>query len=198
MRLFALEVGVDMKLNKKGMSMVEIIVSIALISIVLTFLMNLFLRIRTTYNQSAVQADYNILVANIVKAIGDDIDNYGLSEIEYETEGNKSAIILTFNAFRLNHLSDRIRKVLRVYFRNNKFYISYSYESKYTLDITSVERSTSVIREMPDDVVVDSSNYIELTKTSIGIDVLTEIKVPMGDANGNIYDINVFGLIKGQ
>ena len=185
-----------MKLNKKGMTMMEIIVSIALISIVLIFLMNLFIRVRGTYNQSKIQSDYDMLVANIIKAVGNDIDTYGLRSIEYETPGKKDALILTFNTFRPYNLSERIRKVLRVYFKDNKFYISYAYETDYTDNITSNERVTGVIREIPPDVVIDSSNYIELTTKNINPDRAIEIKIPMATAKGNIYDINIYGIIE--
>ena len=185
-----------MKLNKKGMTMVEIIVSISLLSIVLIFLMGLFVKIRTTYNQSIIKSDYDILVANILNAIGDDIDEYGLYGVDYENSEEKSVVIFTYDTFRSSHLSDRIKKILRVYFKNNRFYISYAYESKYTPDITSLERISGVVREMPSDVSVDRSNYIELYKTPVGMDVLVEVKIPLSDSQGNIYDINTYGLIK--
>lgn len=185
-----------MKLNKKGMTMMEIIVSIALISIVLVFLMNLFLKVRETYMQSKIQANYDMLVANIIKAVGNDIDTYGLRSVEYETPGKKDAIILTFNTFRPYHLSERIKKVLRIYFRNNTYYISYAYEAEYTDNINSNERVTSIVREIPPDVVIDSSNYIELESKNINPDKIVEIKIPMSNARGSVYDINIYGIIE--
>ena len=65
------------------MTLIEIIVTITLLGIVLLFLMNLFLKVRNTYNKSSVQADYNMLVATMIKAIGNDIDDYGLYSVEY-------------------------------------------------------------------------------------------------------------------
>lgn len=195
MRLCALEAEVDMK-NNKGMTIMEIVVSIALISIVLIFLMSLFIQVRSTHNESNVKSDYEMLAANTIKAIGDDIDKYGLYDVVYEQAGDKSSVIFTFNAFRLNHLDDRVKKVLRVYFRNNNYYISYTYESKYTADITSAERITGMVRELPINAYLDSSNYILLERTRIGEDELIEVKIPIEDEHGNIYDINVYGLIK--
>lgn len=180
-----------MKLDKKGMTMVEIIVSVALISIVLIFLMNLFVKVRTTYAQSKIQSDYEILTSNVIKAMGDDIDKYGLKSVEYESEDSKSSIILEFNAFRPTQLSERIKKVLRLYFVNNHYYINYSYDASLSPNLTSAERVTSVIREIPDDVVIDSRNYIELKKKND----LVEIKVPMANSKGTVYDINVYGIL---
>lgn len=195
-----------MKLDKKGMTLVEIIVSLALISIVLIFLMNLFIKVRGTYNQSKIQSDYEILTSNIIKAVGDDIENYGLYSVEYENTSAKSAVILTFDEFRPTKLSERIKKVLRVYYKNNHYYISYSYESSSspestlasrTDNITSKERVTSNIRPIPTDVVIDSNKYINLeTKSESDGSKIIEINIPLANEKGNIYDINIFGIIK--
>lgn len=190
-----------MRLNKKGITMVEIIVSVALISIVLSFLMALFVKVRATYNQSKIQSDYEILVANVIRSIGDDIENYGLREVDYISSGNKGAIILTFNSFRKTNLSERIQKVLRVYFKNNHYYVSYSYENisingiMINESLTSEEKITSVIREIPDDVIIDSQNYIELNKDlKANGETFIKIKIPLSNSTGTIYDINIYGI----
>lgn len=193
-----------MKLNKKGMTLVEVIVSISLISLVLIFLMGLFINIRGTYNRSKIQSDYEILNANIIKAVGDDIENYGLYSVEY-LDPTKSAVVLTYDEFRPTNLSERIKKVLRVYFDKNKYFISYAYESdssfgatstSVTKDITSEERITSVIRPIPDDVILDSKNYITLEKKSETTgEAIIKIKIPLANEKGNIYDINIYGVI---
>lgn len=201
-----MKVRFNMKLDKKGMTLVEIIVSLALISLVLIFLMSLFIKVRGTYNQSKIQADYEILVANIVKAVGDDIENYGLYSVEWEDKLKHEALIITFDEFRPSKLSERIKKVLRVYFRENKYYVSYSYESigsynstaaSRTADITSDERITSNIRPIPEDVVIDSNNYINLEKENWPDgSAIIKINIPLSNAKGNIYDINIFGTIR--
>ena len=56
MLVYDLEVG-DKMLNKRGVSIIEIIVSLGLISIVLIFLINLFLQFRGKYIQSKTEAD---------------------------------------------------------------------------------------------------------------------------------------------
>lgn len=200
-----------MKLNKKGMTMVEIIVSISLISIVLIFLMNLFIKVRGTYNQSKIQADFDVLNATIIKAIGDDIDLYGLKEVEYigteshvayADKSTYSAIVLTFSEYRASKLSDPIKKVLKVYYNENKYYISYGYDSVITNNITSAERLTNVVREAPDGIIFNSNHYIQLLENGSGAEEvnttshIVEIKIPVSTEKGNIYDINVFGVIE--
>lgn len=195
-----------MKRNKKGMTMVEIIVSISLISIVLVFLMNLFLKVRSVYNQSKMQADYDMLVSTITKAVGMDIENYGLKSAEFIGSENDT-VLLTFNAFRPTKLSDPIKKMLKVYFdyETNNYVISYAYQvcsptkddpldAYCTPNITSAEKSASEIRTVPnsDEVVMDSSHYISLTEKNN----IVKIKIPISNSKGTIYDINIYGVIE--
>ncbi len=195
-----------MKMNRRGMTLVEIIVSIVLISIVLMFLMNLFVKVRGTYNSSMIKADYDMLVATTLKAIGNDIEDYGLQSIEYERDedGNvvedAGALIFTFNSFRSTNLSERIVKVLRVYFdrSRNKYYLSYAYEAKYTEGITSIERATAMSRQIPDEALLDVGNYIHKEEIELDDDVLVKMKIPLSDEYGNVYDINIYGMIKGD
>lgn len=194
-----------MRLNKKGMTLVEVIVSIALISLVLVFLMGLFLKVRGTYNQSKIQSNYEILVSIIIKSVGDDIEKYGLYSVEYEDEAKKDALIITYDAFRETQLSERIRKILRVYFKDNRYFISYAYESEASFNstfnsrtdnITSAERITNNIRPIPNDAVIDEKKYINMEKKlePDGSSII-KINIPISNAKGNIYDINIYGTI---
>lgn len=201
-----LEVGIDMKLNNRGMSMVEIMASLVLISIVLIFLMNIFLNVRTTYNNSTYASDYEMLKSNIIKAVGEDINNFGLKDItcidEYTspTTGVKSCskVILTFNEFRKTNLSENIVKVLNVYMNNDKYYVSYGYDANYTEYITSVERLTFISREVPDNVIMSSRNgYITYTNKKLAQNQYgVRISVPLYDNVGNVYSINIYGIIE--
>lgn len=175
-------------MNKKGTTMVEIIVSIALISVVLIFLMNLFVTMRQVYNDSKFQADYFMLDSAIIKAVSDDIDNYGLYQVEYGASGE---IILTFNTYRPTKLSERIKKVLKVYLKQNRYYIEYTYDKGLT-NLTSVERTTSTTRIAPDTALIDA---IRLEKKDLGGKTLAKITVPISDNKDNIYDIHIYGVL---
>lgn len=193
-----------MKINNKGMTLVEIIVSITLISIVLIFLMNLFIRVRDIYNQSKINAEYDMLVSSIIKSIGDDMETYGLRNVEYIGD-DSDTLLFTYNTFRPSKLSERIKKVLKVSFNytTNKYVISYSYvacdnneepENTWcTPYITNAEHATSQIRTVPegDEVIMDSSKYIEFN----GDDDIAKIKIPISSPKGNIYDINIYGVM---
>lgn len=63
-----------MKLNKKGMTLVEIIISIALISIVLIFLFSLLVDVKDMNDEASINSDYLINKALILKNIEEDLD----------------------------------------------------------------------------------------------------------------------------
>ncbi len=183
-----------MRLNKKGMTLVEIIVSIALISTVLIFLMSLFLNVRNTYVTSKAEADYDMLLSTFIKAIGDDIEKYGLIGVEYKAgSGNKNEVIFEFNAYRPSKLSQRIKKVLKVYPTvRDSYQISYVYDATVTEDIVSNERITNVVRETPEGGIIDPYEPIQIKPLE---SKAVEVKIPLINENGTNYDINIYALL---
>lgn len=182
-----------MKLNRKGVTIVEIIVSLALISTVLIFLMNMFLNMRGTYLTSKIDADYDMLVSTFVKSIGDDIIDYGLENVEYKRgSANKSEVILTFNTYRPTKLSQKIKKVIELYIDSEgEYHLSYSYDSSVTDNVVSAERITNVVRKLPSDCIVDAEKNIHIIELD---NRAVEIKIPITNSNGTDYSINVYGV----
>lgn len=179
--------------NKRGMTIVEILVSIALISAILIFLMQLFLNMRTVANQSKTSLEYEMLNANIIKAVGSDIEKYTVYQVEKVDE---NAVRITFNEYRSTSLSERISKVLKVYEGVNTTYISYAYDAT---NLTGQERSEAVIREVPPGSILDEDSKVQLIPSTYVIDIdqdIFEIKVPLSTEKGVIYDINIFGIIE--
>ena len=72
-------------MNKRGITLVEFIVSIALISIVLLFLFNLLLDVQYTSNNNNFAIDNQLNRASILRNVMDDFNNLGLVGIR---EGN--------------------------------------------------------------------------------------------------------------
>lgn len=62
-----------MELNKKGITLVEIIISIALISIVLIFLFSLLVDVKDMNDEASINSDYLINKALILKNIEEDL-----------------------------------------------------------------------------------------------------------------------------
>ena len=73
-----------MKLNKKGMTLVEIIISIALISIVLVFLFSLLVDVKDMNDEASINSDYLINKALILKNIEEDLEK-ATSELKINT-----------------------------------------------------------------------------------------------------------------
>lgn len=214
MNMHHLDWGREIDMNSKGMTLVEIIVSLALISIVLIFLLNLFLLIRTTYTASKMEAEYDLIVSNVVDAVSNDISKYGLESVkEIEEVADHAAYLLTFNAYRPTKLANKIEKVLEVYPESKdgiiRYFINYSYNTKYNnpptftkiTDIVSDERKTGISRQIPEDALLDSTRYIHIKEmdssaaSSFERQVI-EIKIPLANKSGTKYDINIYAILK--
>lgn len=70
-----------MKLNNKGVTLVEIIISIVLISIVLVFLFVMLIQVNNETEENEVRASYLIDQASYIKQIEEDFLDYKLKQI---------------------------------------------------------------------------------------------------------------------
>lgn len=67
--------------NNKGVSIIEIIISIALISLIMVFLFRLLVLVRSEDNLNKYTANINVLSAQVISDIHDDINSKGLKYI---------------------------------------------------------------------------------------------------------------------
>ena len=65
-----------MKLNKKGVTLVELVVSISLISMVLVFLLRLLIQLREMDDKSLKMLEYQEKTSLIIKYVQDEIKDY--------------------------------------------------------------------------------------------------------------------------
>ena len=183
-----------MKLNNKGLSMVEVIVSIVLVSIVLVFMMNLFLSVKRIQNESAIASEYQILVSNTIKAVSDDIIKYGVQKIEWANQGDHTILKMTFNEKRKTNPSENIIKYLKV----TDTYIRYGYNESGTSEagneITVDENLTNMIRSIPEDTVLNYDNELIVLYTD-ATHYLFKIVIPILGSDSNYYDINIVGKV---
>lgn len=68
-----------MKLNNKGVTLVEIIISVALISIVLVFLFSLLIQVNNQNSDNEIKSSYLIYQSTFTKQIEEDFLDYKLS-----------------------------------------------------------------------------------------------------------------------
>lgn len=83
-------------MNKKGMTLVEIIISIALISIVILFLFSLLINVKDINEESEVNSSYLIMKALIIKNIEEDMseisDKLTIKKCENKDDSSKPGI----------------------------------------------------------------------------------------------------------
>lgn len=181
-----------MKLNDKGMTLVEIIVSIALISIVLIFLLNLFINVQANYRFSKLQANYDVLVSDVIKIVSDDIIEYKLEKVDLSED--KKSVKLYFHSYRKSDLSKKIVKEIKI--ENNSDgipIISYQFENDGTR-LTSEENIKTFIRKLPEDIDISDINInVEYMAEATEDSNYVKIKIPLSDSYDNNYDINIYG-----
>lgn len=171
--------------NNKGLTIIEIIASLALISIVLIFLIDLFLSVRMTYAKSRSKSDYEVFSNIIIKSVSHDIDKYELKD--YKLADDQKSLTLTYKKFRTNNPDENIIKVLKL----NDNSISYKYISG--IELNSDEKVENIVRDMP-------TNYTNDYKISIKDETINNIKyieisIPLVDIENNKYDIHIYGKI---
>ena len=99
-------------MNKKGMTLVEIIVSIVLVSIILIFITRLLIIVNGLYKKSKLEVDFEVLDTILIDTISTDINRYGVKSVSLD---GKKSVTITFNAFRESNLTsdERIRNFVR-------------------------------------------------------------------------------------
>lgn len=86
-----------MKFNKKGSSLLELIISIALISVVLTFMIRLLVDLNDAETNNDYAKNNQINRAEIIKEIESDINNKTITKLNDEGSDEKKLVInLTF------------------------------------------------------------------------------------------------------
>ena len=79
-----------MKLNNKGITLVEIVISVALISIVLIFLFNLLIQVNNENADNEVRSSYLVNQSTFIKQIEEDFIEYKLKNGEECTASDVS------------------------------------------------------------------------------------------------------------
>lgn len=94
-----------MKLNNKGVTLIEIVVSIVLISIVLIFIAMLLIDVKDINDESSTNASYLINKALLTKIIEEDLMKYEKIEIE-----PCNGVINLYNQYDVSEISDNKNK----------------------------------------------------------------------------------------
>lgn len=170
-------------MNKKGMTLVEIIVSIVLVSIILLFITKLLITVNSLYKKSKLEVDYEVLNSLLIDTIASDINRYGVKEI---TSDGKS-LTITFDAYRETKLNEYIMK--RLSLTSDGGYIKYEYVNE---DLNSDERARNFVRKIPEGAIIDEANFVSYDKFDSSGDKLNELRIKIIASNGNDFSANIY------
>lgn len=84
-------------LNKKGSSLVELVISIALMSVVLVFMMKLLVDLNNTETNNSYAKKNEVIRSEIIRMIGNDLNENILSNVSINTNENELKIDFSFN-----------------------------------------------------------------------------------------------------
>lgn len=86
-----------MKLNKKGMTIIEILISVVLVSVVLMFLFRLLVELRAEDEKSEYASKNQLNRAELVDLIESDLDKYVLTGVEDISGSSSNTIEILFH-----------------------------------------------------------------------------------------------------
>lgn len=139
-----------MKLNKKGMTLVEIIISIALISIVLVFLFSLLVDVKDMNDEASINSDYLINKALILKNIEEDLYKT-TTELKINTceIGN---FYTTYDTYKNDlEVKQKANECISFDFGDSKAYLGiYYYKNKNSYVISYIHGDTKATRLLPE------------------------------------------------
>ena len=180
-------------MNKKGFTLIEILVSITLVSIVLVFMLNALVRLKGVYNESDKDTDIILAGALVSRVINNDfIDNNGIRKVECNKNNSESSCNIELNNGEERSLKLRINESKNIldehtYFINTISTVEYI-NSKVgnTMFIKSINSKSYY----NNDVYVDSDYYhfndIRYEKKDSGIIIITI------SANDKRYDVKLY------
>lgn len=157
---------------KKGFTILELLVSIIILSVVLTFAMNLFLRVRSAYTNSKSNVNMEISKSIVIDSVMSDVNKYVVKSVsctsdtatlQFEKENEIITKQLIFDS------SDS---------RND--YIKYN----------TVNSNEAIVRKLPNNTLIGPLSCTFRAHISIG--KLNHLYFKVIDSNGNDYSIDIF------
>lgn len=194
-------------MNKKGMTLVEIIVAISLISVVMIFLFQVLITVINGNKRNNTKSKTLISKAIVMKAVEHDLDAFGLSDNSGVVDcSNKIENYLTIDSGSINQIipasarsedyycvkltynEDNVKYndgYLLFYQNNNKGFLAYK-RGKTTDQGFIIE--SQVIREI--DAIPKNDSSSNLIKIAEESDLYSlRINIPIIATDGNNYDL---------
>ena len=210
-------------MNKKGFTLVEIIVSISLVSVVMIFLFQIISTIKNIYDKQNNKNDIKITVAVITREVERDLSSFGLvgvptktcdmtnNNIVPSTATNVKCIKLIYDGNNVKNNEGYI-----VYYQNNgKYFLGYkrgkdniietqtvreiNVAPKEDIDIINKENSDTSSLKITLPVRDNNDNYdlvINYMNTDNHVTPLEEHNVSVSAKNGELISVNGAGKYK--
>lgn len=172
-------------MNNKGFTLVEIIVSISLVSVVMIFLFQIISTIKNIYDKQNNKNDTKITVAVITREVEKDLSSFGLAEVPTKTCDMTNNNIVPSTAtnvkcIKLIYNNDNVKfnEGYVVYYENNgKYFLGYKRGKDNIIETQTVREITVAPKEDIDIITKENSDMASL-----------KITLPVRDNNDN-YDL---------
>lgn len=198
--------------HSKGVTMLEVLMSIIIITMVVALLFVLFMQIKREDDENAITSTFVINQTMFTKKIEEDIIKLGVSSIDTcdYTDANISADsvvsheVNNFKCIKLTYGADYIQD-------NTAYIILYKYYTKYTLDnnnyigkdpkwmfsytrgILSEDKFKPTLvttYDLPNEIILDEVVNVKYTNDA-GVLNTGEINIPIKSTTGYHYDVNL-------
>ena len=156
-------------MNKKGFTLIELIVSIVLVSVILVALIGSLLQLRNAYSVVHENSDVIVYTSSISRVINSDInDNNGIKYVSCEPSGKKCSIILGNDERRELLITDNDKIIddteLEITHSNNKTTLKYLNTTKYDKTNNENDKTILYIRTLEVDKYENSTTQVTTTK----------------------------------
>ena len=172
-------------MNKKVFTLVEIIVSISLVSVVMIFLFQIITTIKNIYDKQNNKNDIKITVAVITREVERDLSSFGLADVPTKTcDMTNNSIVpgtaTNVKCIKLIYDENNVKnnEGYIVYYENNgKYFLGYKRGKDKIIETQTVREITVAPKEDIDIITEENSDMASL-----------KITLPVSDNNDN-YDL---------
>lgn len=158
-------------MKDRGFTILELLVSIVILSIVLTFAMNLFIKVRSAYSQEKANIVMEISKSIIIDAVMSDVNNFTVNRVSC----NQNSVSIAYGGSNLI--------IKRLVFDTTKEDYDYI---KYTNEVNTV----SIVRKLPKGSLVGPVSCTSKVDASVG--TINHIYYLIKDKNGKDYSLDLF------
>ena len=157
------------EMNKRGFTLIELVVSIVLVSIILVALIGSLLQLRNAYTVVHENSDVIVYTSSISRVINSDInDNNGIKFVSCETDGRKCSLILGNDERRELVITDNDKILddtdLGIEHSNNKTTLKYLDTTKYDKTNNEEDKKLLYIRTLEIDKYQNETSGVTTTE----------------------------------